>query len=269
MDPPSLEFRSKIGRSESWGRFRFKLSSVHIAVVIPARMGSTRFPGKPLIDLGGKPMIQWVVEAARRSEITDRVIVATPDEEIVEACRFFGSESILTRNDHASGTDRLAEVAETLQADILVNVQGDEPLMDPATIRACAEPLVRNPILEMSSVYAFCESNEIDSPSVVKVVTDRESFALYFSRFSIPYPRKERPTEIKKHIGIYAYTKSVLARFSGWPMGDLEAAESLEQLRFLEHGVKIKMVHGQGSALAVDTPEQAAEVRRLLTSAGS
>jgi 3-deoxy-manno-octulosonate cytidylyltransferase (CMP-KDO synthetase) len=252
------------------GRFHSsKLEGVHIAIVIPARMGSTRFPGKPLIDLAGKPMIQWVVEAARRAQVTDRIIVATPDEEIIDACRRFGAEAMLTRADHPSGTDRLAEVSRLLRVDVLINVQGDEPLIDPTTIRACAEPLARNPILEMTSVYASCAPDEMDSSAVVKVVTDQEGFALYFSRFAIPYHRNKRPGEMKKHVGIYGYTRSVLARFSNWPVGELEAAESLEQLRFLENGVKIKMVHGQGSALAVDTPEQANEVRRVLASARS
>lgn len=214
-------------------------------------------------------MIQWVVEAARGCQLEARVVVATPDKEIEQACLGFGSEAMMTRDDHASGTDRIAEIAEILDVDVIVNVQGDEPLIDPETIRLCAEPLVRNPILEMSSVYSFCDESEAESPAVVKVVTDREDFALYFSRYAIPFPRQARTGRLKKHVGIYAYTSSVVKRFSGWEQGELEQAESLEQLRFLENGVRIKMVYGQGSPLAVDTPEQADEVRRLLTSARS
>ncbi len=240
-----------------------------VAIVIPARMASTRFPGKPLVDLMGKPMVQWVVEAARTAGVTERVIVATPDREIADACAGFGAEAVLTRSDHPSGTDRLAEVAAKVEADVFVNVQGDEPLIRPETIRACVEPMLRNPILEMASVYSACPPEEIDSFAVVKVVTDREHFALYFSRFPIPYPRNDRPVPVKKHVGIYAYTRTVLARFSGWPMGALEQAESLEQLRFLEHGVRIKMAEGPGSELAVDTPEQADAVRAILARTAS
>ena len=235
-----------------------------LAIVIPARMASTRFPGKPLVDLLGKPMIQWVVEAARKADLTQQIIVATPDREIIDACTSFGAKAVLTRSDHPSGTDRIAEVALLHPADIYVNVQGDEPLIRPETIRACAQPLVLNSSLEMGSVYSECPAIEVESPAVVKVVSDREDFALYFSRFPIPFPRSERPIPVKKHVGIYAYTGGVLARFSRWKMGDLEQAESLEQLRFLEHGVRIKMSPGAGTELAVDTPEQADEVRRLL-----
>lgn len=228
-------------------------------------MASTRFPGKPLVDLLGKPMIQWVVEAAIASGVATRVMVATPDAEILEACRGFGAEAVLTRADHPSGTDRIAEVALGYRADVYVNVQGDEPLIRPATIRACAEPLLADPELKMASVYSECPPSEIDSPDVVKVVTDSDGFALYFSRCPIPFPRNQRFQPVKKHVGIYAYRSDVLRRFSGWRAGALEQAESLEQLRFLENGVRIKMAHGAGTELAVDTPEQADEVRRLLS----
>jgi len=237
---------------------------VDLAIVVPARMASTRFPGKPLVDLLGKPMIQWVIEAARAAGITDQVIVATPDPEIAEACRRFDTEAILTSADHPSGTDRIAEVALLRPADIFVNVQGDEPLIRSETIRACAGPLMADRTVEMGSVYSECTEREVDSPDVVKVVTDVDGFALYFSRCPIPYPRHGRTGAVKKHVGIYACTGQVLARFREWRMGELEQAESLEQLRFLENGVRIKMSHGAGTEVAVDTPEQAQEVRRLL-----
>ena len=236
-------------------------------IVVPARMASTRFPGKPLCDLLGKPMIQWVVEACHRSGVTDRVVVATPDSEIVQACREFGAEAILTRNDHPSGTDRIAEVAEREKADFYINVQGDEPLIDPATIAACARPLIEHPGVVMASVCAPCPDRELENPAVVKVVTDLHGDALYFSRFPIPYPRTPRSRPAKKHVGIYAYRREAVLAFAGWPVTPLEATESLEQLRFLENGVRIRMTEGSGTPVAVDTPEQAELVRELLGSA--
>lgn len=233
-------------------------------IVIPARMSSTRFPGKPLCDLLGKPMVQWVYEAALAAKVADRVVIATPDPVIAEACEAFGAEAILTRPDHATGTDRIAEVAAKVDADVYVNVQGDEPLIQALSIEACATPLLENPSIRMGSVYSHCADTELDQPSVVKVVTDHRGFALYFSRYPIPFARNPRGIPVKKHIGIYAFRRDVLLSFAQWPMGDLERAESLEQLRFLENGVGIFMALGAGTELAVDTPEQADEVRRIL-----
>ncbi len=235
------------------------------AIVIPARMASTRFPGKPLVDLCGKPMLQWVVEASRKANLTDQIVVATPDEEILETCRLLNIDAVRTALSHPSGTDRLAEVADGLFADVYVNVQGDEPLIDPETIRACAKPLLDDPTLEMGSIYSAISEDEIENPAVVKVVTDLSGNALYFSRHAIPFPRNPRLTPMKKHVGIYCYRRDVLQRFAGWEQSPLEATESLEQLRFLEHGVRIRMSEGKASAVAVDTPEQADEVRKLLS----
>jgi 3-deoxy-manno-octulosonate cytidylyltransferase (CMP-KDO synthetase) len=234
-------------------------------IVIPARMASTRFPGKPLCDLMGRPMVQWVVEAARGSGLTDGVVVATPDQEILDACRAFGAEAVLTRMDHPSGTDRLAEVSEAVVADVYVNVQGDEPLISPESIRACAMPLLKDAAVPMGSLYAPCADEEVDNPAVVKVVTDGEDYALYFSRYPIPFPRSRREVPLKKHVGIYAYRREVLQAFASWQQTPLEMTESLEQLRFLEHGVRIKMSLGMGSEMAVDTPEQAEQVRDILS----
>lgn len=233
-------------------------------IVIPARMGSTRFPGKPLVDLMGKPMVQWVVEAAHRAEIADRVIVATPDEEILTACATFGAEAMRTRSDHPTGTDRIAELSESVEADVYVNVQGDEPLIRPESIRACATPLLEDASIPMGSVFSVCPEEEADNPAVVKVVTDLAGFALYFSRHAVPFPRNPRVGALKKHVGIYAYRREVVQAFAGWDQTPLELTESLEQLRFLEHGVRIRMSEGAGSELAVDTPEQAEEVRAIL-----
>lgn len=236
------------------------------AIVIPARMGSTRFPGKPLCDLLGKPMIQWVYEASVASQIADQVIVATPDQEIVDACGMFGAEAMLTRHDHPTGTDRIAEVATHIHADVYVNVQGDEPLIRPASIEACARPLLEDPNIQVGSVFCECPPEEKDNPAAVKVVTDREGYALYFSRWAIPFPRNPRPGTLKKHIGLYAFTQRALMNFASWEPTPLEQAESLEQLRFIENGVRIRMSFAEGSELAVDTPEQAEEVREILGS---
>ena len=233
-------------------------------IVIPARMGSTRFPGKPLCDLLGKPMVQWVYEAAQQSGAGDHVVVATPDQEIVQACKSFDAEAVLTRIDHETGTDRIAEVAEKMKADVYVNVQGDEPLIHASSIKTCAQPLLADPTIAMGSVYCDCPEDEYDNPAVVKVVTDANDFALYFSRYAIPFPRNPRILPVKKHIGLYAYRRDALLGFAKWPMSPLEKAESLEQLRFMHNGVRIYMAKGAGTELAVDTPEQADQVREIL-----
>ncbi len=233
-------------------------------IVIPARMDSTRFPGKPLADLCGKPMIQWVYEASVASGVGSQVLVATPDQAILDTCLRFGAEAVLTRSDHPSGTDRIAEVAQKHAADIYINVQGDEPLMPKETIQACAQALKDHPECQVSSVYCECKPDEEENPAVVKVVTDMNGVALYFSRYPIPFPRNLRASSLKKHVGIYGFRKEALEGFSHWPQGMLEKAESLEQLRFLENGVRIAMAEAPMSELAVDTPQQAEEVRAIL-----
>jgi 3-deoxy-D-manno-octulosonate cytidylyltransferase len=209
-------------------------------------------------------MVRWVFEAAQAAGIADQVLVATPDGEIVEACRSFGALAVLTSPDHPSGTDRIAEVAMSFPAEVYVNVQGDEPLVRPESIRACAEPLLRDPSIPMGSVWSPCPGEEIDNPAVVKVVTDQQGFALYFSRHPIPYPRNHRSVPVKKHVGLYAYRREAVIAFAQWPMTPLESTESLEQLRFLENGVRIHMAEAAGSELAVDTPEQAEQVRAIM-----
>ena len=234
------------------------------AIVIPARMASTRFPGKPLCDLLGKPMLQWVYEAAMRSGVATDVVVATPDNEIVEACSKFGCRAIFTSINHQSGTDRIAEVAESLVAEVYINVQGDEPLISQETIKACAKPLLDRSELEMSSCFTDCPEDEVENPAAVKVVLDHAGFALYFSRYPIPYPRNPRSSSVKKHIGIYGFRRETLKRFSAWQQADIERTESLEQLRFLYQGVRIFMSEGQETPVAVDTPEQADLARQYL-----
>ena len=227
-------------------------------------MGSVRFPGKPLVDLCGKPMVQWVYEAAQASGVADNVVVATPDPEIVDAVAHFGAWAVTTAPDHPTGTDRIAEVARNLDAEIYINVQGDEPLIRPESIAACAQVLLDDDSAELSSVYAECAEDELDDPSVVKVATDLEGWALTFSRYPLPFPRQPRREPVKKHVGLYGYRKDPLIAFATWSQTPLEFAESLEQLRFLEHGYRFKMARAEATPVAVDTPEQAEQVRRIL-----
>lgn len=229
-------------------------------------MGSTRFPGKPLCDLLGKPMVQWVYESAVAAGIADEVVVATPDQEIVDACAAFGARGILTDEAHPTGTDRIAEVARRVPADVYVNVQGDEPLIRAESIAACAGPMLADGTIQMASVYCEAEPHDDDNPNVVKVVLDTAEYAMYFSRWAIPYPRNPRVGPLLKHIGLYAYSGSALQQFAELPPSPLEIAESLEQLRFMQAGVRIKMSRAPGTEVAVDTPEQAEMVRELLSS---
>jgi len=231
--------------------------------VIPARMASTRCPGKPLIDLAGKPMVQWVFEAVQQASIPSDIVIATPDQVIVDAAQQFGARGVLTRDDHPTGTDRIAEVAETLPADGYINVQGDEPFILPESIDACAAPVARGEA-QMASVYDWVEPGDESNPNVVKVVINLKHQALYFSRSAIPHLRGEMNGRPMKHVGLYAYTRRVLAAFAAWPPSPLETAEVLEQLRFMENGIAIHMSYAPGTPLAVDTPEQAAEASRLL-----
>ncbi len=237
-------------------------------IVIPARMASQRFPGKPLADLAGKPMIQWVWEACQRAEITEEILVATPDEEILRACEQFGARAVRTRLDHPTGTDRLAEVAEAHLADRYLNIQGDEPLLSPESIRALDAAFDADPGVGMTSVCCPCLPEGLDDPSVVKVVRSLSGRALYFSRSRVPFPRVELGVPVWRHLGLYGFTREVLLQFRDWPQTPLERTESLEQLRFLEHGVAIGMAEVAGSEIAVDTPEQADEVRRILSIRG-
>lgn len=226
-------------------------------------MASTRFPGKPLVDICGKPMVQWVYEKALASGAADRVLIATPDQEIFEAAADFGAEAVMTRGDHPTGTDRIAEVALKVKADVYINVQGDEPLIDPNTIQAVSEPF-QDDSVDMVSAFASLPAEAELNPAIVKVVTDLESNALYFSRHGIPFPRNPRTAPLKGHIGIYGYRRKVLLEYPSWNQTPLELAESLEQLRFMEHGVRIRMVEVEPSGPGIDTPEQAAEVREML-----
>jgi len=233
------------------------------AVVIPARYGSTRLPGKPLLKLKGKPLIQYTYEQAVRSPV-DRVIVATDDERVLECVRSFGGEAVMTSPDHPSGTDRVAEVARGLDVEVIVNLQCDEPLIEPRHIGQLLPPF-REEGVEMATLIAPLTEDEWRNPNVVKAVVDRRGYALYFSRAPIPFSRegsgvKEGP--YWRHVGIYAYRRDFLLRLSSLPPSPLEEEEKLKQLRALEHGFKIFTVLTDYRAPGVDTEE---ELRRVLS----
>jgi 3-deoxy-manno-octulosonate cytidylyltransferase (CMP-KDO synthetase) len=250
-----------------------------IVAIIPARYAATRLPGKPLSEIHGKTMIERVYERARAATKVDRVLVATDDDRIAAAVRGFGGEAVLTSAAHATGTDRLAEVARGIEAEIVVNVQGDEPMLDPAGIDAVAQALLDDPGLEMSTLSLPLRSvDEMLAASVVKVVTDARGDALYFSRSPIPHVRLGAVSDARaaaeaavarelarKHVGLYAYRREALLRFAALAPTPLEQAEGLEQLRALAHGMRIRVVPLEGEGgVAVDTPEDLERVRALL-----
>jgi len=241
--------------------------------VIPARYASTRLPGKPLIDLGGLPMIVRVVEQARRTPGISDVVVATDDRRVRDAVEAHGGIAVMTREDHRSGTDRLAEVAASLTCDVIVNVQGDEPLIDPAMIAEALEPFA-SPAIEMTTLCRrLTDVEEFLNPNVVKAVVGQDGFALYFSRSPVPYDRSAPagpgrhvavPSRAFKHIGLYAYRRATVLRLAALPPTALEETEMLEQLRALEHGIRIKVVQTELDSIGVDTDADVARVRALL-----
>jgi 3-deoxy-manno-octulosonate cytidylyltransferase (CMP-KDO synthetase) len=235
--------------------------------VIPARYASSRFPGKALATIASKPMLEHVYERAKMSRYVSPVVIATDDDRIFRSARSFGAEVKMTRADHISGTDRVAEIATMYDAEIVVNIQGDEPLIDPEAIDAAVLPLVHEPAISMSTLRKRIEDpGEIANPNVVKVVCDRFQNAVYFSRSPIPFDRGGDGGEAAvyyKHIGLYVYRRNFLLRYSGLPVGPLEEAERLEQLRALENGFKIRVVDTEYESLGVDTPEDLERVTHL------
>ena len=245
---------------------------MRVVGVIPSRYDSTRLPGKPLADICGKPMIQYVYERATGSKLLGNVIVATDDERIVEAVQGFGGEAALTSPDHPNGTSRVAEVARNMDTDIVINIQGDEPLIDPQLVDAVATLLAARPEAGMSTAaHAIDSVADFTSPNVVKVVLDAMGMAMYFSRAPIPWWRDgfaagitslPQPAPLR-HVGLYAYRVGFLRRFPLLPQAPLEREESLEQLRALWHGVRIAVhVSDHAPGAGVDTPEDLARVRR-------
>lgn len=237
------------------------LIRVSAVVVIPARYASVRFPGKPLVRETGKPLIQHVYERARQASLIGEVIVATDDRRIVDAVSSFGGRAVLTRDDHPSGTDRVAEVAEGLDAEIVVNVQGDEPEMDPAHVDELVRLLQNDTAVSMATLACpFPAGADPRDPNAVKVVCDARGRALFFSRSLIPYPRDDsgqaaRPADWLLHLGIYAYRRECLIALAGLPPTPLEQQEKLEQLRALEHGYAIAVGVVDRAVVGIDTPE--------------
>ena len=245
--------------------------TVRAAAVIPARMASTRFPGKPLADLTGKPMIVHVLERVARCRSVGRILVATDDARIVDAVRAAGFEARMTDPAHPNGTSRVAEVARTLDEELIVNVQGDEPQIEPALVDRTVEALAARPDMPMATLVSpFAPGEDPANPNIVKCVTAVDGRALYFSRSLIPFDRDRAPGAAapRKHVGLYAYRRAFLDVFVRLAPTPLERTESLEQLRALEHGHPILCAEGEAHFTGIDTPEQYAEfVRR--TKAGA
>ena len=244
------------------------MSSASVLAVIPARYASTRFPGKPLAMLGGRPMIQHVVERVRQSKTVSRVVVATEDERIRSAVQGFGGEAIMTRSDHRCGTDRVAEVSAHIPAEIYVNVQGDEPLISPDTIDAIVTAMLDDPAVQIATpCIEISEPKDVMDPNIVKVVLDFDGNALYFSRAPIPWVRDATSgiaVSHWKHLGLYAFRHSALVEYPTLPPGQLEPVEQLEQLRWLENGFRIRVVETVHDAVSVDVPADAERVEKLL-----
>ena len=235
-----------------------------IAAIIPARYNSTRFPGKPLAILGKNPIIQHVYERTKNSGIFDEIIVATDDQRIFDAVENFGGKVVFTSPKHKSGTDRVAEVCSKLDCDIIVNIQGDEPfILEKPLLKLIS--VFENKEIEVASLMHKIQKN-VNNPNNVKVVCDKDNFALYFSRAAIPFPRDSEATKISyyKHIGVYAFRKEILMRFVQLPVGKLERIEKLEQLRLLENGIKIKMVETDYRGIGIDTPADLREAEKIL-----
>jgi 3-deoxy-manno-octulosonate cytidylyltransferase (CMP-KDO synthetase) len=245
-------------------RLPFALTETSVLAVIPARFQSSRLPGKALADIGGRPMIAHVHERAARASRVNAVVVATDDERIASAVEQFGGVAVMTSAAHQSGTDRLAEVAALVPCELIVNVQGDEPLLDPAVIDAVVEPLQRNSTIELGTAARRLRApDELTNPNMVKVVCDAAGSALYFSRAPIPHGRDRSAVDAARvHVGLYVYRRETLLRLASLPPSPLEKLEALEQLRALEHGIRIHVVDTNYTSAEVNTTEDLERVRQ-------
>lgn len=235
--------------------------------IIPARWGSTRFPGKPLHKIAGRPLIQHVWERAKKSKLLDEVIIATDDQKIEGVVKSFGAKVSMTSDSHQSGTDRIAEAVKSEQnCSHVINIQGDEPMIDPKLIdQLCEKMSERTEICMITAAVLIKNNLDLANPNVVKTVIDKENNAIYFSRSLIPYQTSESPAApCYRHKGIYGYTKEFLLKFVRWDASPLELTESLEQLRAVENGEKIKVIITDDESIGVDTPDQAATVERQI-----
>jgi 3-deoxy-manno-octulosonate cytidylyltransferase (CMP-KDO synthetase) len=244
------------------------MSDPEVVVVIPSRYAATRLPGKPLVNLAGKPMVQRVYEQAKLAQTVHRVLVATDDQRIVDAVQAFAGEARMTRCDHRTGTERIAEVAAHEPGDVFVNVQGDEPLIDPVAIDTAVAALLEDPPAQIATVATpIRHVPDIMDPNVVKTVLDFDSNALYFSRAPIPWVRdtqKKIHVRYWKHLGLYVFQRDALLEYPTLPQGELEKIEQLEQLRWLENGWKIRVAEVEHDAVSVDVPEDVTRVEKLL-----
>lgn len=244
-----------------------------IVGVIPARYGSTRFPGKPLVNLKGRPLIQWTIEGANKSRLLNDLIVATDDERIKAAAEAVGAKVVMTASELPTGSDRIHAAIKGIACDVVVNIQGDEPLVTGELIDRLAQVFVNEPTMDMATLAHPISEEELQSPNAVKVVMNHKDEALYFSRYAIPYSRS-KASEMGtyegclKHIGMYAYSKNFLKEFCEAPPALIEKAESLEQLRALYLGAKIKVIRVKEASLGVDTPEDLVRLEKLLSQQG-
>ena len=242
-----------------------------VLCVIPARYSSTRLPGKPLAMIAGKPMIQHVYERACRALLPQEVVVATDSKIVADAVESFGGKVMMTSPDHPSGTDRLAEVALSYpDIDVIVNVQGDEPMIPPEVIDKLAQAFEDDKDLNMTTLKTLMGEEEYNNPNAVKVVTDQNGYALYFSRSLLPYPRnKTADFKVYKHVGIYAYRRSFLLSYAAYEPTPLEKIEGLEQLRVLENGQRIKVLESKFQGIGIDTQEDLDAINTLFTRMGT
>jgi 3-deoxy-manno-octulosonate cytidylyltransferase (CMP-KDO synthetase) len=235
--------------------------------MIPARYASTRFRGKVIADIANKPMIQRVYEQANKSTMLDQLIVAVDDDRVYKTVKGFGGKAVMTSIGHESGTDRIAEAIENIDADIVVNIQGDQPLFDARMIEEAVQPMLEDPNIQMSTLKTKIGEEDYNDPAVVKVVVDENDYALYFSRSLIPYSRDEIKMDVYEHVGLYIYRKDFLLKMSKLPRTYLEKIEMLEQLRVLENGYKIKVIETKCesvSGISVDTPEDLIKVENII-----
>ncbi|MBI5183919.1 MAG: 3-deoxy-manno-octulosonate cytidylyltransferase [Nitrospinae bacterium] len=241
-----------------------------ITAIIPARYSSTRFKGKVLADICGRPMIQHIFERVTKASVIDKVIIATDDSRIFETVRGFGGDVKMTSSTHRSGTDRISEVAKGLDSDIIINVQGDEPMIEPEMIDQVGSLLLNDRDVKMGTLCTrIANKEELRDPNVVKVVMDKSGYALYFSRFPIPFNRDNipyiaLPVPCYRHIGLFAYKREFLLKISQLPETPLEKVERLEQLRVLEHGYRIKVAETDSTTIGVDTEEDLEKVRSMM-----
>jgi 3-deoxy-manno-octulosonate cytidylyltransferase (CMP-KDO synthetase) len=241
------------------------IRSAPVVAVVPSRYQSTRLPGKPLALIDGKTMVEHVVRRTEAARRVDAVLVATDDERIANAVSDFGGTAVMTRAAHETGTDRLAEVAAALSGDIIVNVQGDEPLITADAIDAAVDLLLERPADPIGTLRKLIDDpSDLANPSVVKVTVDLDGYALYFSRSPIPFNRSGQAAPQWRHLGLYVYRREFLLALARLPRTPLEQAEALEQLRALEHGYRIRTVETTADTIGVDTPEDLERVRRLV-----